>query len=270
MTAFRLEFVPLDPAAPELGRGAVVPWDSDYFGFKVATYEPADSREPPADSDRWAQRLQDWMRAHDIALASCSVPADSFAWMALLAENRFNSVDLSLLAFARRLTTLPAPRMAVRPAEVDDLPALKEIAGTSFRFGRYHADARFPRNLADLRYRRWLHNAWHARSDTEHLLVCGSVGHPVGFVHAVLHGDLADLRLAAVDPAQNTGIAGAGLFVGALHQLVARGAKRAQARLSAGNIAILNLYSSLGFTFLEPEAIYHRHADSGRSLNSPS
>lgn len=266
MTSFRLTYAPLDATVPELGRFAVVPWDSEYFGFKVAAYEPADPRQPPADSGRVAARLRDWMPAAGVELVSCSVPADAFGWIASLSAGGFSYVDLSLLAFARRLSSLPAPRFSVRPAEEADLPELARIAGSSFRFGRYHADARFPRHLADERYRRWLHNAWAARSDTEHLLACGPAGRPTGFLHAVLRGDLADLRLAAVDPTQNNGIWGTAVFTGSLHYFASRGAKRAQARLSAGNIPVLNLYSSLGFTFLEPEAVYHLHAQTSRHL----
>lgn len=260
MSQFSLDYAALDAAAPGLGRCAVVPWDSTYFGFNVATYVPGHPYELPVGAEEIVPLLRRWMQQKSVELVSCNVPADSFAWMGRLAADGFCSVDLSLLAFARKLNTLLPARVTVRAVEDADVPGLERIAMTAFRFGRYHADARFPRALADERYRQWVRNALAARGETEFLLTCGPVGNPAGLFHAVLRGDVADLRLAAVDPALHSGFLGAGLFVGALTQLVARGARRAQARLSAGNIPILNLYSSLGFAFHEAEAVYHLHA----------
>ena len=261
MSAFKANYTPLDSADPALGRCAVLPWDSDYFGFNVGSYIPGDPAGPPARRDRLAPALRGWMGRNQVELLSCSVPGDANRWLGWLGTEGFAFVDLSLLAFARRLTALPPARVTVRLADDADLAALVDLAGRAFTFGRYHVDARFPRALADERYRHWMRNAMAARSETELVLVSGPSGAPTGFIHAVLRADVADLRLAAVDPGHNHGFLGAGLFVSALRMLVDRGARRAQARLSTANIPILNLYSSLGFSFHEAEAVYHLHAD---------
>jgi len=269
MNVFQVDHVLLDPADPTLGRCAVVPWDSKYFGFNVGTYTPADPTQPPARGHELAAALRQWMSRNQVELLACQVPGDSNRWMSWLAAAGFAFVDLSLIAFARRLTALPPARVALRPAVDEDQAALLSIAGRAFTFGRYHADARFPRALADERYRHWLRNAMAARCETEFVLVSGPVGAPTGFLHAVLRGDLADLRLAAVDPEHNNGFLGAGLFVSTLRMLADRGARRAQARLSAANIPILNLYSSLGFSFHQAEAVYHLHARPAPPLAPP-
>jgi hypothetical protein len=245
----------------------VLPWDSEIFGFKVASYVPADLVTVPRPSRALAQALRTWMHSQQVELFSCRIPASSFSWMNFLGESGFLFVDVSLLAFARRLTNLPVARIEVRPAVDEDLPRLMEIAGDSFKFGRYHADARFPKAKADERYRWWIRNAMSARGDRDLVYVCGAKGQPTGFIHIVYEGTTADLRLAAVDASQNAGILGQGLFVGALQHMVSRGARSAKARLSAGNTTVLNLYSSLDFAFQEADVIYHLHAPDSRHLS---
>lgn len=262
MSQFRLEYEPVDPGSPDLGRAAVVPWDSAYFGFNVGTYVPAVPTHPPAHCDVLAAKLRGWMRHRDVELLACTISSESKFWVSWLCSAGFAFVDLSLLAYARRLTSLPPPRISVRLAEEQDEAGLVRIAGTAFSYGRYHADARFPRILADSRYQHWIRNAMAGRTEHEFVLVSGVPGAPTGFVHAVIRDQVADLRLAAVDPTQNAGLLGTSLFTSALHSLVGYGARRAQARVSATNIPILNLYCSLGFAFVQPESIFHLHARS--------
>lgn len=266
MNEFKLDNELVEPEIPELGHAAVVPWDSQYFGFNVGTYEPADLAGLPALSAVLEDRLRRWMRRHDVELLACTVPSGSNSWVSWLCNAGFAFVDLSLLAFARRLTVLPPARIPIRVAVDADEAALVRIAGKAFTFGRYHADARFPRALADDRYRHWMRNAMSARSEREFVLVSGAPGTPTGFVHAVIRDKVADLRLAAVDPTQNVGLLGTSLFTSALHSLVDYGATRAQARISAANTSILNLYSSLGFALVKPESIFHLHARAGTHL----
>ena len=266
MSAFQVNYETIVRGLPEFGQCAVLPWDSTFFGFKVGSYVPADSLLLPVQPKELATALRTWMELRQVELLSCSVPAKSFAWISWLGGAGFHFVDISLLALARRLTSLPAARIEVRPATDEDLPALVEIAGTAFQFGRYHADARFPKAIADDRYRRWILNAMTGRSDREFVYVCGAKGLPKGFIHIVLEGTTADLRLAAVDAAQNGGILGPGMVIGALRHMMAHGARTAKARLSAGNTPVLNLYSSLDFAFQEAVAVFHLHAPASRHL----
>lgn len=271
MSSFSAEYSPVCPDAPELGKAAILPWDSQPFGFNVGAYVPTDARSLPPTPQRDALRagIADWMRLHEVELLSCAVPADAFEWSAWLGAAGFTFVDLALTAFARKLTHLPAPRITVRMAADEDAPDLERIAGHAFRFGRYHADPRFPKALADDRYQRWIRHALAAQSDQEFVFVSGPAGNPTGFIHATLQGSTIDLRLAAVDPAQSPGILGPSLFTAVLVALRERGARSAKARLSAGNTGILSLYSSLGFLFPEAEAVLHLHAPAAQHLLPP-
>lgn len=268
---FKADYQPLVPGEPGFGSAAVLPWDTGYFGFGVGTYMVAgvDADAPPP-AGRLNELLTTWMTAHSVELLSCAVPGHAVRWLSCLSRVGFAFVDMALLAFARKLTALPPARVAIRPAEPADEERLAEISGSAFQFGRYHTDARFPRRLADERYRRWMRNALAARSDREFVFVTGPPGAPTGFMHATLDGACATLQLAAVDAQQNAGILGPALFAAALHELAARGARSAKARLAAANTAILSLYASLGFTFPGAEAVYHLHAPDAAHLEPAS
>jgi GNAT superfamily N-acetyltransferase len=131
----------------------------------------------------------------------------------------------------------------------DDLPRLEEIAAVAFRYGRYHADPFFPRALADARYRQWVRTAFESG---DAILVSDS-----GFFHVVVRGTDLDLRLTAVDPSTDDPWAGADLLHAALRFGQSRGARRAVARLSSANTAVMNLYAASGFRFDHPSAVYH-------------
>ena len=139
----------------------------------------------------------------------------------------------------------------------DDRQRLIDIAGTAFQFGRYHADPRFPRNLADLRYRVWVESALSEQPENTRIFVVGPIGHPVGFLHVALTRPVADLRLAGVN-ASDSGIAGPELFLGALKQLRAEGIERVTARLSAANTSAINLYAAMSFRFHEVNSSFTR------------
>jgi hypothetical protein len=141
-----------------------------------------------------------------------------------------------------------------------DWDALERIAGTAFRVGRYHADARFPAAMADLRYRQWVRRALTATDSGDRVYVLGSPGQARGFFHVVVAGELADLRLGAVDTSLDAGIAGFSLYAGTLAALKQIGARQAIAKIQAANTAVMNIYSALGFRFSHPEAVFHWHA----------
>ena len=267
---FAVHYEPLAGDGRDSGRIALLRWDSDIFGFAVADYEPPRSELLP---DRLGENLAAWQEKNAVALVSCRVEAVDSERAETLSTAGFRFVELQLRATLPRLrgATLRAPRVTVRAPVPEDHAPLAEIAGTAFQFGRYHADPRFPRSLADRRYRIWVEGALADRSEETRIFVVGPPGDPVGFLHVAVQKRAADLRLAGVDTA-NAGIAGPELFLGALGQLAAEGVERVTARLSAANTSALNLYSSMSFRFHEPQFVLHRGeppaAAAGRTVSA--
>jgi hypothetical protein len=255
--SFTVNYGSLEEGAPDTGKIARLSWDSEIFGFGVADYEP--SAETSVEPEHLAGRLAAWERRNAVHIVSCRVSAGRAPLADRLPAAGFRFIELQLRATLPRLlgANLRDPRLTVRAPAPEDHSRLLEIAGTAFRFGRYHADPRFPRVLADQRYRIWVKGALAERSQQTRLFVAGPVGQPSGFLHAVVAERVADIRLAGVDP-DNSGIAGPELFLGALKRFAAEGVERVTARLSAANTSALNLYASLSFRFHEPELVFHR------------
>lgn len=257
------QFETLVPGVPAFGRMAVLPSDTQIFGFPVAFFEvfgdgPADEKSR-ADL---AAHFQSWITRHSVSVCGCAIPAPSGPWKLMLPELGFRFVDLTIEVRLRdlRRAVLPEPRLQVRIAEPGDRAALEEMAARSFAHGRYFADPLFSPDLARRRYQHWIREALSNEQGDNRVFVIGESGALEGFFLARIQDGTADLRLAAVAPEfQGTGI-GLSLYAAALHELRKAGVQKAFSNISAGNTVVLNLYSALGFRAANPKAIYHWHA----------
>ena len=257
---YELDWTPLGDRQGSLGDVALIPWDTDIFGFRVADFRPGSARALASDPSRLSSALEQWAEKNSVELVGCRIPSQLSTARALLEDNGFRFIEAQLRATIPQLkrSVLERPRLTVRQAVDADHERIVAIAGSSFDLGRYHADPRFPRKLADRRYRVWMEHALASPSRETWIGVVGPVGAPAGFLHAERSGDSADIRLAAIDRGAPS-IAGPELFRGALVEMAARGVDRVTARISASNSAVLNIYSALGFRFHDPETVSHWH-----------
>jgi hypothetical protein len=264
---FEANYFPIQEDLAELGQIAMLPWDTDIFGFPVADYRPGALGELADATGRLATRLERWANQESVELVGCRIPSEPAALGSFLESAGFRFVEFQLRATLPRLRVeeLAPPRITVRPARDADREAVVQIAGSAFLLGRYHADPQFPRPLADRRYRVWIERALAEPTPGTLVEVVGQEGAARGFLHAELEKAAADIRLAAVDR-EAAGIAGPELYRGALRELASRGATQATARISAANTAVLNIYASLGFRFHEPELVFHWHAPMAKHL----
>src|SRR5262245_60726499 len=143
-------FRPLREDCPEWGRVTVIPWDTEIFGFPVGAYEPGDARVVGASREPFRRCFGEWAAAHAVELVACSVGGGDRAWQVLLPDLGFAWIEQTI-RLACRLDRFqsPPPTRPVRLATPEDRPQVEEIAGHVFRHGRYHADPRFPTELAD-------------------------------------------------------------------------------------------------------------------------
>jgi hypothetical protein len=267
VSRFEATYLPLDERHLDLGQVAVLDWDAEIFGFRVAEYRPGTLAALISRADQLANEFEQWASRERVELISCRIPSEPAALGALLESMGFRFIEFQLRATLPRLRVeeLLPPRITVRCARAADRDGVARIAGSAFMLGRYHADPLFPRAHADRRYRVWVERALAEPTPGTLVEVIGSEGAPLGFLHAEIERGTADIRLAAVDGSA-AGIAGPELFRGALRELASRGASQATARISAGNTAVLNIYASLGFRFHEPELVFHWHAPTATHL----
>lgn len=134
-------------------------------------------------------------------------------------------------------------------SRVIDAQQALAICHGAFEFGRFHRDFNLPKAAADLRYDNWL----------KQLLDAGQV---YGlYWRSELAGFIAcsgnNLLLHAVDKAYR----GRGLakywWSAVCGELLASGHQEVKSSISVGNLAVFNLYASLGFSFRHPQDIYH-------------
>lgn len=134
-----------------------------------------------------------------------------------------------------------------REAQLSELLA---ICHGSFVHGRFHRDFNLPRADANLRYDNWLRQLY------ERQCVYGLLWNNklVGFI-AYSENSLVLHALAGTHR-------GRGLakywWCAVCTELFAAGHAEIKSSISAANVAVLNLYASLGFRFRKPLDVYHR------------
>jgi hypothetical protein len=245
----------------ELGEIGIVPWDTQIFGFPVAEFAPANARALWKQSAGLQRMLREYAERNRVALVCARLPALRCDDIAALGDMQFRVVDHALDVRQTRLQRVKIPMRCgnLRPAIPDDLPAIEQIAETSFQFGRYHTDGNFPRHLANRRYGYWVRKAMESLSESNLMLILESGRRVTGFFDVKVTGHVAELKLGAVDIASENGLLGYQLYVGTLGRLQALGVDEVMARISAGNTGVMNLYTTFGFQFSRPEVVLHWH-----------
>lgn len=214
------------------------PWDQVAFGL------PAwELRAPSAAA----------LRQADGVAGIQTVKVDPLADKRLLREHGFYYAD-TLLATSATAAQLRAPAgpapAGLRVAPAPDPDAALAICHGAFRHGRFHRDLHMDQDGATRRYDNWLRQ----------LLAAGAV-HGL-YLDDALAGFIGhqghSLVLHAVGPAWR----GRGLAKHWWHlvasELHGAGHTEVVSSISAANVAVLNLYASLGFRFQQPQDIYHR------------
>jgi len=259
---YQLDYEELSPNLA-MGSVAVIPWDSAIFGFPVASFRPGPGDLSYDQVDTLRCKFAAWMQEKNIAVCSSTLAPTQSCWRQVLPQVGFEFVDLSLqVALTLSSAKLPPVRSPVRLVLPEDHAAVEAIAAGSFSHGRYHADPRFPRHLANRRYLQWVRNVLGNPSEADRMYVLELGGRVGGFHHVVIEGENSDMRLAAVADDFKGTMLGADLYTATLHELRRQNIRRAVSSLSAANHGVINLFSMLGFRFSNPEIIYHWHAPS--------
>ena len=131
-----------------------------------------------------------------------------------------------------------------------DAEAVVLIGQGAFAHGRFHRDFNLPKAAANLRYSNWLKQLLESKQ-VYGLYWRGKLAGFIGYNtnRLVLHAVAEEYR-------------GKGLakFWWSLlcAELLAAGSDEITSSISASNLAVLNLYASLGFSFSYPQDIYQR------------
>jgi ribosomal protein S18 acetylase RimI-like enzyme len=161
----------------------------------------------------------------------------------------------------------PAPQAESPAAGVDefeeaDTDALLDIAGTCFRYSRFHLDPAIPNEIAHAVKREWIRSYVEGRRGIQ-LLVAREQGRPLGFL-AVAASELDGKHVRIIDL---IGVAteeqGRGIGRALVSAFAAEHAERCD-ELRVGtqiaNVSSLRLYEALGFSVVGSSYVLHLHA----------
>jgi len=211
------------------------PWDAAAFG--MPTWELTEYSETA-------------LRRAAQTAGHYTVKVDPLADKRLLHEYGFYYCDTLIEPHctATRLRAVRHPE-AIISKDIDVEHALAICHG-AFAHGRFHRDFNLPKAAADLRYDNWLKQLIEAQR------VYGLYwqGELAGFIG---HSDNNLVLHALAEKFRGKGWSKY-WWSAVCSELLETGHQEVKSSISAANLAVFNLYASLGFVFSHPQDIYHR------------
>jgi ribosomal protein S18 acetylase RimI-like enzyme len=230
----------------------LVPWDSDIFGKPVAQISQIRVTDA-TQAHRDYQPFERWCADHSVQLCACRVPASNLLESMFLEDQGFRVVELNYLPELTRLRErkFESTDIQVIPATEQDRDALADMAAATLTHGRFHQDPRIDPALGRKRYRVWMMNAF--TRPTQQVLKCQLDGAIVGFF-VVEHPQPTHCFWSLIGLAP--GLQGRGLgkriWNAVLDHHQRAGVEHVSTSISSHNVAVFNLYVSLGFRFPAP------------------
>jgi len=258
---FELRYELMCKDSPTSGRIALVPWDIETFGFGVADYEIDEPKAEPHSFPWFREQLEVWAKAHEVELVGTTVPASDSSKLHFFQSLGFRYIDTTLAVRYEhvRSAKYPLMKITVRPAEKEELEEVIQICGQAFQNGRYHADRRVPRHLANKRYQEWSSRTF-ATENPQLLLVAKIEGQVCAFSVVQFDSEQGYLHLNAVAPQWQGQKVGIGLLSSTMRYFQKKGVDLVRSKISAANTRAMNLHAFLGARFYNPTVLLHWHA----------
>ena len=236
----------------------IIPWDSKALALKTSELF-VDENISVRDFQRGLKDFEAFNEAEGTQLATCRVPAPFFEFKKFLSSHEFRFVEASQI-LSRSLSTLhfkePTSRIYLEVAKERDLEFISETACKDFNFGRFHEDPLIPAERSSLRYKYWIEGL-HEDATKELYVLKDSSGVAMGFHAQVYEAQQSYLLLTGLSPKYSMFSLEAWQLI--LWSLKGRGCREVKTRVSVANVAVCNLYSSLGFKILRTDLDYHKY-----------
>ena len=233
-----------------------LPWDSDFFGFRIARY-----LESRIDPQSW-QAARQWCQAREIRCLYLLADPEDVRTVRTAEDARFRFVDIRLTlrrSLANWSDNSACPDgVTLRGWQTGDLPELERIAGLSFTQTRFHFDPGFPPEKSAELYAVWVAKSCQGRAQA--VFVAEVHGSPAGFITCRLApgSDLAEIELIGVSQAARGHGLGSALVDVALDWFAAQGAAAVEVVTQARNLEAQRLYQRQGFALKTMQLWYHR------------
>jgi dTDP-4-amino-4,6-dideoxy-D-galactose acyltransferase len=242
-----------NPPGPDAAPCALLEWDSEFFGFRVARV-----RGSTLDRDS-AAAIDAWCAQHEVRCLYLLLGADDEESASVADANRYRPVDVRLtLRHDLNPPPEPDPEAPIREAGPQDVPALSELAAQSHRDSRFYHDEGFPRERCDALYATWVADA--VRDPARWVGVREVAGTAVGYEVVRPPGDegIAIMEILAVDESHRRQGIGRNLLAAGLGWGQAAGASAVETATQERNRASLQAHLALGFVCTRREAWRHK------------
>jgi ribosomal protein S18 acetylase RimI-like enzyme len=245
---------------PASGKIALIPWDIETFGFPVADFQIDYTPRIERQSEQIRKDIEVWARVHKVELIGITVPSEDISKLSFIQSLGFCYIDTTLSLHYKDVQKIqfPSTKVGVLPADKAALGVAVEICNSAFSSGRYYADIRFPKHLADKRYQDWVRRAFSAESPQQ-LFTAEVNGQVCAFMVLEANEKEGYLHLAAVTPQLQGQKIGLGLYASSLIYLQKQGVDLVHAKVSASNIRVLNLHTRLGAKCVNSQILFHWH-----------
>jgi dTDP-4-amino-4,6-dideoxy-D-galactose acyltransferase len=237
------------------GGCVMLPWDSEFFGRRIARFEGA--RFTRADGDAATR----FCTEHAIDCLYILLDASDTASIATVQEYGARFVDLRMTFEAVLEEPVDSGAAHAMPCEVRaaterDLPAMRRIAAISYHDTRFYADARFDADRADLLYQTWIEKSCHGYADA--VLVIEAAGEAAGYVTCHLDdGVTGRIGLIAVRPDLQGRGAAVCLLRAARNWFITAGCRSWKVTTQGSNVPASRRYQACGFRTAAVQIWFH-------------
>ena len=229
-----------------------LPWDSDFFGFKIGRVNAA------VLTLEQATELCDWAKAANYRCLYWLADSTEGENLSVARQTNFSFVDLRLeLSHPREATSPTLPTSGWRPAKFTDLPQLEAIARATQRDTRFVKDHNFPPELAASLYAKWVSNDF----NQHHVAVTvDAADSPTGFITYSVDASNATGHIGLLSVGSDHSGRGLGqkLIRLAVNELSTHSCSSIEVVTQGTNVAAQRAYQSCGFKSLRTAIWFHR------------
>ncbi len=225
-----------------------LPWDSEFFGVRIARYTP---EELTSES---LKALMDWQRAQAMECLYFLADPNQARSLRLAETNNFHLTDLRITLESSGEIAQEMPGN-VRPFQESDRAVLCAIARVSHRDSRFYFDGHFPPERCDALYETWIDRSVDGYADAT--LVAEVDGHAAGYI--TCHRDAREGRigLVGVDSEYQGRSLGQALVKASLSWFSTGGFNKVSVVTQGRNTRAQRLYQRCGFLTRSVQLWYH-------------
>ena len=218
------------------------PWDSKVFG--INTFEIVYNSEEKEILNQVLKKI-----VSENQVGHYTIKVNPLFCKNILHEYGFYYCDTLIEPYCNSENLMIFNKEGISLLSSVPLEELVKISNSAFAYGRFHRDFKINKNQADSRYNSWLKELYQEKK------VWGIM------YYEELAGFWGFSKNKIVLHALSNQYRGRGMakyfWSKACQQLFSRGYSELTSSISAANLAVLNLYSSLGFKFRNSVDVYH-------------